>query len=93
MHALLQVVALWLRSGAKADEPALGVDEEMDYAVTLNRALPDDIRVLGWTPVPEGFSARCSSVLTFTPFSGAVHVPTLRFWLFEVHALQNILAC
>ena len=54
-----QVVALWLRSGAKVGEPALEVDEEMDYAVTLNRALPDDIRVLGWTPVPETFSARC----------------------------------
>ena len=26
----------------------------------LNRALPADIRVVGWCPVPEGFSARFS---------------------------------
>lgn len=56
-----QVVALWLRSAAKEGDPPLEVAEEMDYAVTLNRALPEDIRVLGWTPVPEAFSARCAS--------------------------------
>ncbi len=55
------MIALWLRSGAKTGEAALSADEEMDYAVTLNRALPDDIRVLGWTPVPETFSARYNS--------------------------------
>ncbi|KAK9914986.1 hypothetical protein WJX75_003356 [Coccomyxa subellipsoidea] len=62
VSALGQVVALWLRSGAKTGEPDLDVDEEMDYAVTLNRALPNDIRVLGWTLAPESFSARFSAV-------------------------------
>lgn len=31
---------------------------EIDYVRVLNRALPNDIRVLGWCPVPVGFSAR-----------------------------------
>ncbi|CAL8468632.1 g8172 [Coccomyxa elongata] len=62
VSAIGQVIALWLRSEAKTGEAPLSADEEMDYAVTLNRALPDDIRVLGWTPVPETFSARFSAV-------------------------------
>lgn len=53
-----QVVALNLRSGGLASQPELPLDQELDYAGTLNRALPPDIRVLGWAPVPEGFSAR-----------------------------------
>jgi hypothetical protein len=36
-------------------------DDEIDYVGVLNRALPDDIRILGWCPVPQGFSARCIS--------------------------------
>ncbi len=36
-------------------------DDEIDYVGVLNRALPDDIRILGWCPVPRGFSARCVS--------------------------------
>ncbi|CAK9195218.1 unnamed protein product [Sphagnum troendelagicum] len=35
-------------------------DDEIDYVGVLNRALPDDIRILGWCPVPQGFSARFS---------------------------------
>ncbi|KAG2460628.1 tRNA pseudouridine(38/39) synthase [Polypterus senegalus] len=31
---------------------------EMPYAKMLNRVLPEDIRVLGWAPVPADFSAR-----------------------------------
>ena len=31
---------------------------EIDYVTTLNRALPDDIRVLGWSYVDKNFSAR-----------------------------------
>ena len=31
---------------------------EIDYVRVLNRVLPNDIRVLGWCPVPIGFSAR-----------------------------------
>jgi len=33
-------------------------EDELDYVGVLNRALPEDIRVLGWCPVPEGFNAR-----------------------------------
>ena len=53
-----QVVALQVRSAARAGDPERSADAEMDFAAALNRALPDDIRVLGWAPVPEGFSAR-----------------------------------
>ncbi|XP_024537068.1 tRNA pseudouridine(38/39) synthase isoform X1 [Selaginella moellendorffii] len=35
-------------------------DDEIDYVSSLNRALPADIRVLGWCPVPPGFHARFS---------------------------------
>jgi tRNA pseudouridine(38-40) synthase len=37
------------------------VYQEMDYCAMLNRCLPDDIRVLGWTPVTPAFSARFSA--------------------------------
>ena len=39
-------------------EEAIEAEEEMDYPLILNRALPQDIRVLGWTDVPGDFSAR-----------------------------------
>lgn len=55
-----QVIALRLRSGAKADGPPCALEQELDYPRLLNRQLPDDIRVLGWAPVEEGFSARFS---------------------------------
>lgn len=32
--------------------------QELDYVKMLNGCLPPDIRVLGWCPVPPGFSAR-----------------------------------
>ncbi|GJP78079.1 hypothetical protein CLOP_g8410, partial [Closterium sp. NIES-67] len=37
-----------------------GVANEIDYVASLNRALPDDIRVLAWAPAPSDFSARFS---------------------------------
>lgn len=43
------------------------LEKELDYVGALNRALPPDIRVLGWSPVGPGFSARSS----FFPFSGS----------------------
>lgn len=61
----MQVVALRVRSLARQGEARLEPSEEVDYAVTLNRALPEDIRVLGWAPLPqgpEGFSARCDGL-------------------------------
>ena len=54
----LQVVALRLRSSARVGQAPLPEEQELDYAAKLNRALPPDIKVLGWTTVPEGFSAR-----------------------------------
>lgn len=31
---------------------------ELDYVAILNRVLPKEIRVIGWAPVEEKFSAR-----------------------------------
>ena len=57
-----------MRSLARHGQAALHPQEEMDYAVTLNRALPDDIRVLGWAPLPDQtFSARYSHLLCSYP--------------------------
>lgn len=39
---------------------AAAEEGEIDYVGVLNRALPEDIRVLGWCPVPKLFSARFS---------------------------------
>ncbi|CAN8314189.1 unnamed protein product [Cochlearia groenlandica] len=39
---------------------ALLLGPEYDYVRVLNRALPDDIRVLGWSPAPIDFHARFS---------------------------------
>lgn len=42
---------------------------ELDYCAMLNRVLPPDIRVLGWAPTPQGFSARfCASHRTYRYF-------------------------
>ena len=54
----LQVVALRLRSSGRVGQAPLPEEQELDYAAKLNKALPHDIKVLGWTTVPEGFSAR-----------------------------------
>ena len=54
----MQVIALMVRSMARIGEAPLEASREIDYAVTINRALPSDIRILGWAPVPEDFSAR-----------------------------------
>ena len=53
-----QVVALMVRSMARIGEASLEPSQEIDYAVTINRALPSDIRILGWAPIPADFSAR-----------------------------------
>ncbi|XP_065623186.1 uncharacterized protein LOC112033995 isoform X4 [Quercus suber] len=63
-----QVIALFLRSNLKGTGVSKSGDivledqyeGEIDYVRVLNRALPNDIRVLGWCPVPVGFSARFS---------------------------------
>jgi len=55
------VVALRVRSAARAGQALPAPGRELDYAALLNRALPADIRVLGWAPAPPGFSARFST--------------------------------
>ncbi|KAG2446693.1 hypothetical protein HYH02_008259 [Chlamydomonas schloesseri] len=60
VSALGQVVALQLRSSARVDEPEAELDQEFDYPRLINKALPPEVRILGWTPVPLDFNARFS---------------------------------
>lgn len=46
-------------TGAPFPPPAL----EVDYAHSLNKLLPPEIRVMGWTDIPESFSARFSATI------------------------------
>lgn len=68
VSALGQVIALRLRSNQplskSKDEEGQRQEakEEMDYCSMLNKSLPEDIRILGWSEVSEGFSARFSAV-------------------------------
>ncbi|XP_019427551.1 PREDICTED: tRNA pseudouridine(38/39) synthase-like isoform X1 [Lupinus angustifolius] len=65
-----QVIALFLRSNLKISGANSGssgqiiLDEqhegEIDYVRVLNQVLPNDIRILGWCPVPVDFHARFS---------------------------------
>ena len=36
--------------------------DELDFPLMINRVLPQDIRVVGWAPVPVSFDARFSCV-------------------------------
>jgi len=36
-------------------------EEELDYPFLLNKILPEEIRVLGWRPMPDSFHARFST--------------------------------
>ncbi|XP_068317074.1 uncharacterized protein [Pyrus communis] len=70
VSAVGQVIALYLRSNLKEtcenneDSNKIVYNEqyegEIDYVRVLNRALPEDIRVFGWCPVPLDFNARFS---------------------------------
>ncbi|KAK8572172.1 hypothetical protein V6N13_047785 [Hibiscus sabdariffa] len=65
-----QVIALFLRSNLKETDannrisgeliPEMQFEGEIDYVRVLNRVLPSDIRILGWSPVSIDFSARFS---------------------------------
>ncbi|KAJ0024795.1 hypothetical protein Pint_07846 [Pistacia integerrima] len=62
-----QVIALYLRSKLKENSTdcktsgeTVQQTGEIDYVRVLNRALPKDIRIIGWCPVPVDFSARFS---------------------------------
>ncbi len=70
VSALGQVIALDLRTnllsgpGVRVQEGSIAhtrkgdTENELPYMVILNRNLPEDIRVLSWTPVDPEFSAR-----------------------------------
>jgi len=58
VSALGQVVNLHLRSKAKKGSCALPAEEEMDYMKMINKALPEDVRIIGWADVEDGFHAR-----------------------------------
>lgn len=49
-----QVIAAKLRTLSKKNS----VDDLVDFSKILNPQLPDDIRVIGWCPVPDSFNAR-----------------------------------
>ncbi|KAL9144134.1 hypothetical protein ABFS82_14G277800 [Erythranthe guttata] len=64
-----QVISLFLRTNLKEaaingysgeifSEESCGA--EIDYVKLLNRVLPKDIRIMGWSPAPIDFSARFS---------------------------------
>ncbi|XP_042006937.1 tRNA pseudouridine(38/39) synthase-like isoform X2 [Salvia splendens] len=63
-----QVISLSLRSNLKETSTSNGYsaeisaeescDGELDYVKILNRALPNDIRIIGWSPAPTDFNAR-----------------------------------
>ncbi|KAJ4701134.1 tRNA pseudouridine synthase [Melia azedarach] len=65
-----QVIALYLRSNIEdcsTNDTSMGktvqeeqIEGEIDYVKILNRVLPKDIRIIGWSPAPIGFSARFS---------------------------------
>lgn len=64
VSALGQIVALRVRSSVPLHEELTDEtadNHEMDYCTMLNRCLPEEIRVLGWTAVTEEFSARFSA--------------------------------
>ena len=60
VSALSQVVTVRVRSGARVDAELPQPSLELDYCGVMNRVLPDDIQVLGWSPVGEDFNARFS---------------------------------
>eukprot|EP01118_Nematostelium_gracile_P005474 TRINITY_DN1733_c0_g1_i4.p1 TRINITY_DN1733_c0_g1~~TRINITY_DN1733_c0_g1_i4.p1 ORF type:complete len:387 (-),score=71.72 TRINITY_DN1733_c0_g1_i4:184-1344(-) len=70
VSAVSQIISLNLRSNVKEGEGILLTqkspckskgEEEINYTKTLNGSLPEDIRVIAWTPVPLDFDARFSA--------------------------------
>jgi len=56
-----QVVALEVRSKGLVCEQPVEEEDELDYAMILNRALSPKIKILGWKTVQSDFSARFSA--------------------------------
>jgi tRNA pseudouridine(38-40) synthase len=64
VSALGQIVALKVRSSIPTNVELTDDNaelREMDYCTMLNRCLPEEIRVLGWTAVTDEFSSRFSA--------------------------------
>ncbi|KAL6578290.1 hypothetical protein OROMI_010618 [Orobanche minor] len=67
-----RVISLFLRSNLKETAGINGYSgeffaeescgREIDYVKILNRVLPKDIRVIGWSPAPTNFSARAMEI-------------------------------
>ncbi|EPS73429.1 hypothetical protein M569_01328, partial [Genlisea aurea] len=60
-----QVISLFLRSNIKDtvennDNTSVSPDGEIDYVKVLNKVLPKDIRITGWSSAPNDFSSRFS---------------------------------
>lgn len=81
MPANFQVISLHVRSNLDegkgiivSKDPNFDVDdakhslnkEEINYLYVLNKLLPNEIRVIGWTPVSLDFKARCERVSTYS---------------------------
>lgn len=69
VSAFCQVVSLYVRSNVKNGVGVIKAGslledgkEEHDYLKMLNSTLPDDIKVISWTPVPSDFNARFSAM-------------------------------
>ncbi|GAB2270254.1 hypothetical protein Dimus_005159 [Dionaea muscipula] len=62
VSAVGQVICLYLRSNFKeiAESNASYAEGEIDYVRLLNNVLSNDIRIIGWCPVPVDFHARFS---------------------------------
>ncbi|XP_021297176.1 tRNA pseudouridine(38/39) synthase isoform X1 [Herrania umbratica] len=90
VSAVGQVIALYLRSNLKeadANNNTSGelisgtqTEGEIDYVRVLNRVLPNDIRILGWSPVSIDFSARFSCLAreyTYFFWGGNLNLPDM----------------
>ncbi|XP_049933966.1 uncharacterized protein LOC116261108 isoform X4 [Nymphaea colorata] len=60
VSAVGQVIAIYLRSNLKDSKQHENGEAEIDYVKVLNKVLPHDIRVLGWSHAPTNFHARFS---------------------------------
>ncbi|XP_031495610.1 uncharacterized protein LOC116261108 isoform X3 [Nymphaea colorata] len=58
VSAVGQVIAIYLRSNLKDSKQHENGEAEIDYVKVLNKVLPHDIRVLGWSHAPTNFHAR-----------------------------------
>jgi len=56
---LLEAEGVFTPEGYQPRDSKTSTDgQELNYVHMLNHQLPEDIRVLGWCPVSEDFSAR-----------------------------------